>query len=136
MGNIITNEERDLIARIRLVAGKQTEGASDEQILEAINEGKRQMLERAAVLIAACAHATAERQFNVFVENLEYGRIITKVRLRPDKQCIEAFVVECVEDVSAKYWCDIDQLSGPELLGLGDRVQLLLESYEDEQESA
>lgn len=136
---IITKEERDLVAQLRKVLksqGVDVTKISDEQLMESINEGKRQMLERAAILIAAYSHATDEGQFNVFVQNLEYGRIITKVRLRPDKQCIEAFVMECVEGVSAKYWCDIDQLSGPELLELGDRMQMLLDSYDDEQESA
>ena len=137
MGKIVTKEERDLVAQLRKVLksqGVDVTKISDEQLMESINEGKRQMLERAAVLIVAFAHNSGERQFNVFVENMNYGRMITKVRVNPKN--IEAFVMECVEGVSASYWSDIDQLSGPELLSLGDRVELLLKSLDDEQESA
>jgi hypothetical protein len=136
MGNIITREERDLIAKLRLVAGEKTAKLSDDELMEVIEQGRREMLERAAVLSSAYATAIQQGKFNVFVENLDYGRIITKIRFNEDNKRIEAFVVESVEGVDAKYWTDIDQLSGPELLGLGDRVQLLLETLEYDDEAA
>ena len=132
MGNIITKEERDLLAKLRAVAGDKVEGMTDDQLLQAMEQGRKEVLQRAAIMATLYSSASGgSREFNVFVENLEYGRIITKVRLNEDN--ITAFVVEMTDDGDTfKYWCDIDQLSGPELMGIGDRFQLLLDTLSDE----
>ena len=132
MGNIVTKEERDLAKAFREMAGEKAAEMTDDEILETLEVGRQQVLGCAAMMIAAYASETQNEEFNVFVDNSAYGRMVTKIRLNHEKMCVDTFVVESVDGIKARYWCDLDQLSGPELTGLTERVALLLDTIEDE----